>query len=140
MIRIAVAEDDVQQRQLLKKHLLRFAQETGVELDIVEFEDGAALLFHYQPVYDIILLDIEMPRTNGMEAAERIRALDSSVILIFATSMAQYAVQGYKVRAQSYILKPVNYYSLYPELQEALNTLKNGEAKRPFCCPQRTDW
>lgn len=135
MVRIALAEDDAQQRQLLKNHLNRFAREACVELDVTEFEDGAALLFHYQPVYDIILLDIEMPLTNGMEAAEKIRAQDSAVILIFVTSMAQYAVQGYRVRAQSYILKPVSYYGLYPELQEALATLKKRRNERALLLP-----
>lgn len=135
MIRIAVAEDDRQQRLLLKKYLARFSQEAGMELDVMEFEDGAALLFHYQPIYDIILLDIEMPRTNGMEAAKRIRTQDSNVILIFVTSMAQYAIQGYQVRAQSYILKPVSYYSLYPELQEAVNTLKKRQSEKALLLP-----
>lgn len=135
MIRIAVAEDDAQQRQCLKKYLDQFAREAGVELDITEFEDGAALLFHYQPIYDVILLDIEMPRTNGMEAAKKIRAQDSGVILIFVTSMAQYAVQGYQVRAQSYILKPVSYYSFYPELQEALNTLRKRRSEKALLLP-----
>jgi len=135
MIRIVLAEDDAQQRQLLKEHLARFSREAGVELDVAEFEDGAALLFHYQPIYDIILLDIEMPRTNGMEAAKKIRAQDSHVVLIFVTSMAQYAIQGYKVRAQSYILKPVNYYSLYPELLEAVNTVKKRRSEKALLLP-----
>lgn len=135
MIRIAVAEDDEQQRQRLKKYLDQFARQAGVELDVAEFEDGAALLFHYQPIYDIVLLDIEMPRTNGMEAAKKIRSQDNNVILIFVTSMAQYAIQGYQVRAQSYILKPVSYYSLYPELQEALNTLNKRRSERALLLP-----
>lgn len=76
-----------------------------------------------------------MPRTNGMEAAKKIRTHDNNVILIFVTSMAQYAVQGYKVRAQSYILKPVNYYSLYPELLEALNSLKKRRSEKALLLP-----
>ncbi len=135
MVRIVLAEDDAAQRRLIRAYLDRFAQEVGVELDVTEFGDGAELLFHYQPVYDVALLDIEMPHINGMEAAEKIRAQDSRVILIFVTSMAQYAIQGYKVRAQSYILKPVSYYSLYPELQEAMNTLKKRRSENAILLP-----
>ena len=81
------------------------------------------IVFDYQPVYDIILMDIEMPKMDGISAAEKIRELDKDVIIIFITNMAQYALKGYQVRARSYILKPVNYYSLALELQEAIATI-----------------
>ena len=58
-----------------------------------------------------------------MTAAARIRENDSDVIIIFITNMAQYALQGYKVRARSYILKPVNYYSFSLELYDAIASL-----------------
>ena len=62
-------------------------------------------------------------RSDGISAAEKIRELDKDVIIIFITNMAQYALKGYQVRARSYILKPVNYYSLALELQEAIATI-----------------
>ena len=61
----------------------------------------------YRPVYDIIFLDVEMLHLDGMETARRIRELDSDVLLIFITNMAQYAIKGYAVGALDYILKPV---------------------------------
>lgn len=60
---------------------------------------------------------------DGISAAEKIRESDKDAIIIFITNMAQYALKGYQVRARSYILKPVNYYSLALELQEAIATI-----------------
>mgnify|MGYP000081415855 CR=1 FL=1 len=50
-----------------------------------------------------------MQHLDGMETARRIRELDSDVLLIFITNMAQYAIKGYAVGALDYVLKPVPY-------------------------------
>ena len=75
----------------------------------------------YQRQYDIIFMDIQMPGIDGMRAAERLRAIDSTVVLIFVTSLAQYAIQGYSVGALDYILKPVSYPALALKLQRAVS-------------------
>ena len=53
-------------------------------------------------------MDIEMSFVNGMEAAEEIRKLDHEVVIIFITNMPQYVMDGYKVQAFDYILKPID--------------------------------
>lgn len=123
MIRIAVVEDDEDYIAVIKKYIVRYMKEKGDTISVDVFQDGNQIVFDYQPVYDIILMDIEMPKMDGISVAEKIRELDKDVIIIFITNMAQYALKGYQVRARSYILKPVNYYSLALELQEAIATI-----------------
>ena len=53
----------------------------------------------YRPIYDVILMDIQMKKMDGMTAAREIRKTDSEVILVFITNMVQYAVNGYAVNA-----------------------------------------
>lgn len=120
MIKLAIVEDDKGNMESLKKYVDIYMKENGISIDVKAFQDGNKIVFDYQPVYDIILMDIEMPGMDGMTAAGEIRKVDKDVIIIFITNMAQYAIQGYKVRAHSYILKPVNYYSFSLELQAAL--------------------
>ena len=133
MLRIAVVEDDTACARQLQEYILRFSRERGETIETEVFTDGAQLVMDYRPVWDILLLDIEMPRMDGMTAAQTVRRADPSVIIIFITNMAQYALKGYTVQARSYILKPVNYYGLSMELQEAIdyinrNRRQNGRA------------
>ena len=81
--------------------------------------DGAEIAEHYTPGFDIIFMDVEMPRLDGFGAAEAIRAVDADVVLVFVTNMAQYAIRGYEVDALDYVLKPVNYYQFCTKLSRA---------------------
>lgn len=123
MLRIAVVEDDANQANQLVQYLERYGTENQVEIRSAVFRDGLDIVEDYSPVWDIILLDIEMPLLDGMTAAERIRTLDPDVILIFITNMAQYAIKGYEVDAMDFVLKPVNYYAFRMKLHKACRVL-----------------
>lgn len=58
-----------------------------------------------QPV-QLIFLDIQMPELSGMEFA---KILPKGTKIIFTTAFSQYAMEGYKVNAMDYLLKPVSY-------------------------------
>lgn len=123
MLRIAVVEDDSAYANQLTDFLERFGKDSNKDIQSTVFHDGIDIVEDYQPVWDIILLDIEMPLLDGISAAERIRTLDSSVILIFITNMAQYAIKGYEVDAMDFVLKPINYYAFKMKLQKACRIL-----------------
>lgn len=55
---------------------------------------------------DLIFLDIQMPHVNGMEFA---RIIDDSTKIIFTTAFQDYALEGYRVNAIDYLLKPISY-------------------------------
>ena len=66
MVRIAVVEDEAVSRQLLADYLARYSEENDVSFDVTYFEDGGAIIGDYKPVYDIILMDIQMTHVDGM--------------------------------------------------------------------------
>lgn len=72
---------------------------------------------------DVIFLDINMPLLNGIEFAELIPA-DTSIIYI--TAYEQYALQGFRVNALDYLLKPVS----YPEFMKAVGKALMWHAMR----------
>ncbi len=88
------------------------------------FDDGDEIVSDYRAVYDIIFLDVQMRRMDGMAAAERIRQMDKDVLLIFITNMAQFAIRGYAVDALDYVLKPVPYFAFSQQLQKAVTRLQ----------------
>lgn len=63
---------------------------------------------------DLIFLDIQMPELSGLELS---RLIDNRIKIIFTTAFEQYALEGFKVDALDYLLKPIS----YPELLKAAN-------------------
>ena len=55
---------------------------------------------------DIVFLDIQMPELSGIEFA---RIIPKETKIIFTTAFSQYAIEGYKVNAVDYLLKPISY-------------------------------
>ncbi|MDR3693018.1 LytTR family DNA-binding domain-containing protein [Mucilaginibacter sp.] len=76
---------------------------------------------HSQKI-DVLFLDIQMPDLNGIELA---RVLDNSKAnkprIIFTTAYNQFALEGYKVDALDYLLKPFNYEEFLHAATKALN-------------------
>ena len=118
MIKIAIVEDEAAVRDQLTDYVRRYTRQYGTEFEVTCFTDGDEILENYRPAFDIIFLDVEMKRLNGMETAQRIRELDDDVLLIFITNMAQYAIKGYAVGALDYVLKPVPYFAFSQQLQK----------------------
>lgn len=128
MIRIAVVEDEKSYIDQLTGYLKKYEEETGENFRITVFHDGDGITEKYRPDFDIILLDIQMRFVDGLTAAAEIRRVDSEVIIMFITSMKQYAVRGYEVDALDYILKPVSYFAFSQKLKRAIERLqrRNG--------------
>ncbi len=66
---------------------------------------------------DVIFLDIQMPEVNGMEFA---RFLDKNTRIVFTTAFSEYALDGYKVNALDYLLKPFSYSEFLSASKRAL--------------------
>lgn len=128
MIRIAVAEDDPKSFAQMERFIMDYGRETGRVFQITHYDNGEDLVERYQPQFDIILMDVEMPFMDGMTAAGYVREKDPEVVIVFVTNLAQYAIQGYSVNALDYILKPLNYFSFSQRLGRALQYVKKKEA------------
>ena len=122
MITAAIVDDDVEARAEVRAILEAYAsQHSGdVLFDISEYASGEALLATYQSNVDIVFLDVEMGDVNGLETARAIRDRDGNVSLLFVTNIAQYAVYGYEVGALGYLLKPVNRFAFFRELDRCI--------------------
>ena len=127
---IAIVEDERSATDILHQMLEKFAQERNESLVIYEFSDAVTFLEKYKPDYDIVFMDIKLPKMNGMEAAKKLREKDTNVILYFITRMAQYAIKGYEVGALDFILKPVTYAQLKMKLERALVELKRNQTEK----------
>lgn len=129
MFQIALVEDDRFYLSELIGYLKQYEKERNIKIEVTVFNDGEDIVTGYSAYFDIILMDIEMTFMDGMTAAENIRNVDSEVIIIFITNMPQYAIQGYKVDALDYVLKPVTYFAFSQRIDRALSKVSRREKR-----------
>ena len=127
MIRIAIVEDEINYKEQLIAFLRMFEQERDESIEITTYSDGDEIVESYKAQFEIILMDVQMRFMDGVSAAEEIRKVDSDVVIIFITNMAQYAIKGYAVDALDYILKPISYFAFSERLNRAIERMKKRE-------------
>lgn len=70
---------------------------------------------------DLMFLDIQMPEMNGLEFS---KLIGDKTKVIFTTAFQQYALDGFKVNALDYLLKPISYTDFLQAANKALNWFK----------------
>lgn len=124
MLRVAICDDLQVFLNHIKKTLLNWEGRPN-DMCVQTFEDADSLLTaHNSKPFDIILLDVIMPLLNGIEAAREIRQHDQSVKIVFLTTSPEFAVDSYTVKANNYLLKPVDPEKLYACLQELVEEMQ----------------
>lgn len=124
---IAIVEDSKQEADIIISYLKRYEKEKDEHFTIAHYLDSASFLENFKPSIDLVLMDIELPGLNGMETVKKLRELNSDVLVIFITNMAQYAVKGYEVHAFDFVVKPVNYINFALKLDTALLAVRQKQ-------------
>lgn len=135
MVRIAVAEDDRAFRDTCTGYIKRYCAEKKVDAQVFEFEDGMDLLEDQEEKgksFDILFLDVQMKHLDGFYTAGRIREKDDQAVIVFITTLAQYAVRGYEVDAMDYLIKPLSYERFCPRLEKALQRVSRFQDQYIF--------
>lgn len=129
-MKIAICDDMLQEKILLKEMAERYLEENDYEADIVTFENGEALLKNFETgAYDIIFLDVYMNGMNGLETAKEIRRKDENCFIIFATSTEAFAIDSFDVSAVYYLLKPISSEKLGAAFSKCLKYFNKKQRK-----------
>ncbi|MCR5176993.1 MAG: LytTR family DNA-binding domain-containing protein [Anaerovibrio sp.] len=109
---IAIVDDRETDRQAAVSYINKYAVEKYPDLmsdfTLETFPSAEAFLEDFKPgKFNLIIFDIYMVNMTGMEAAEEVRLQDEKVPIVFLTSSKEHMLEGYRVFAAGYILKPI---------------------------------
>lgn len=106
-MRIAIVDDLAAERSLLRERLEKKLHNSGIAADIPEYACGEDFLeAEKQEHFTAAFLDIYMNGMNGIETAEELRRIDTDCLLVFTTTSTDHALDGFRVRAMHYLVKP----------------------------------
>lgn len=124
MIRIALCDDNKEDMLQLHQKIIEWYRENSKNqsVSITEYSDSVYLssVIDAGDSHDVFFLDVEMPKVDGFQLADKIRNKLPAAIIVFLTSHSELAPDGYKFRALRYVSKLV----LSQELPEALEAVQ----------------
>lgn len=128
-IRVALCDDEETVREYLSRLLEEWKERQNDQLQIEYFESAESFLFQYEEDkrWQLLILDIEMGKMNGVELAKKVREHNKEVQILFVTGYMDYISDGYEVEALHYLLKPVTKEKLFSVLDRARERMKKSE-------------
>ncbi|WP_270170020.1 response regulator [Paenibacillus sp. SYP-B4298] len=104
MIKALIVDDEQHALTLLELFLMQLG---GFEI-VGKCSNGFEALAQMEDgMPDVLFLDIDMPEMSGMKLAEKVREMDTEVLIVFLTAHEQYALTAFEHSAADYLLKPV---------------------------------
>jgi two-component system, LytTR family, response regulator AlgR len=130
VLRILIVDDEAPARARLRDLLADLGGELPTQV-IAEAADGVDALERLDSVAaDVALIDIRMPRMDGIELARHLATLPRGPAVIFTTAFDQYAVKAFELSAVDYLLKPVKAARLAEALRKAARAPASPAALR----------
>ena len=124
MIKILIVEDEEAIANLIRMNLVK----AGYQCEIASDGEEAANAIQ-ERTFDLILLDIMLPKLNGYEVLEYAKTVDTPVIFLTAMGETQQKVKGLKMGAEDYIAKPFEIPELLARVETVLRRYKKTDRK-----------
>ena len=126
--RAAVCDDSAVDAAYGTELLQAWAAEREIRVSVAQFGSAEQFLFHYEEDknYDILLLDIEMGKMDGVTMARTIRQDNEAVQIVFITGYSDYIAEGYDVAALHYLMKPVSREKFFAVMDRALDKCRRN--------------
>jgi DNA-binding NarL/FixJ family response regulator len=118
-VRLMIIDDD----KLIAMSLKMIIESDGeLEVAVCGYDGSEVLPLYMQNAPDLVLMDIRMKKTHGLEAGRQLLAFDQTARILYLTTFAddEYIIQALRMGARGYILKQ-NYDSLIPAVKAVMS-------------------
>lgn len=129
MIKFAVCDDDPFMARELPDRLSAYRNEKSLSSFCVECFSCGEQLLNSGCDFDLIFLDIQMQKPDGMETARLLRQRGTRSLLIFVTVLQECVFGAFEVEAFDYLLKPLDDARFVRTMDRALRALMQGARK-----------
>lgn len=106
-MRIAIVDDCENERQELYRRISESRFSHSYNIEICTYGSGNDFLNEAkQNRFDLVFMDIYMEKENGIDTSQKLREFDKDCLLVFTTTSTDHALEGFRVRALHYLVKP----------------------------------
>lgn len=129
--RIAVCDDSKEYADIITNMITLIIEKSKLNCILYTYTSSKELVAnHEKNHFDIIFLDMEMPEQNGIETGLIIKSIAKNTNIIYVTAHQGYAYDSYKVKAENYLLKPVEYSDIENTILSCLEKLDTKKERR----------
>lgn len=123
LLLLAVCDDMPIECADIAKQIENILKQSNTDFIVKKFFSGQELLYSKEN-FDIMFLDIKMPKMSGMDLAKKIREWGKQSLIIFITSASEYVFEAFDVEAFQYLIKPIPNEKLKNVLEKAIKRIQ----------------
>lgn len=129
MYKIAICDDNVIFRKFLKNEIEKNAF-FPPESRIYEYEQGEQMLMEMEGVFDLAIIDIQLPKRNGFSIAEELFRMNPTAVLVYCSGVVMPTDEAFLVQPYRYLLKQADSKKMQKDMEDIL---KEMQARQRQC-------
>ena len=126
-MKILIYDDSLEDGKHLTELLTRFAKDNSMQFSITKCT-SSAFLFNHINEYDLLFLDVELINENGIEIGKKLNTIQHDCKILITSAYKKYLIEGYKIHAERYFLKPISAIELNEEIKEVIQNIETQRA------------
>ena len=132
MLSIAICDDQQDSLETIEEELHRSSKNLNVEIETHLYTDGndmLGLMKNNKDYFDVVFLDIDMPKISGLDVAAKMRSINQEILLVFISAHEQYVFESIDYNPFKYIRKNKIEEEIEYSLKRAYKRISSENAK-----------